>query len=67
MMVLLKRFGLVFVLGLSMSLTADADTSDTRAVMVPESGTYSRTISTQSPDAQTFFDSGADCMHSKHS
>ena len=58
MMVLLTRLGLVLVLALSPALTAHADASDTRAVMVPESGTYSRTISTQSPDAQKFFDQG---------
>ena len=58
MMVLLKRLGLVLVLALSPALTAHADASDTRAVMVPESGTYSRTVSTQSPEAQKFFDQG---------
>jgi tetratricopeptide (TPR) repeat protein len=58
MMVLLTRLGLVFLLALSTALTAQANTSHTRAVMVPDSGTYSRTISTQSPDAQTFFDQG---------
>ena len=58
MMVLLTRLSLVLVLALSPALTAHADASDTRAVMVPESGTYSRTISTQSPDAQKFFDQG---------
>ena len=58
MMVLLTRLGLVLVLALSPALTAHADASDTRAVMVPESGTYSRTVSTQSPEAQKFFDQG---------
>ena len=58
MMALLKRFGLVFVLALSTALTAHANTNHALAVMVPDSGTYSRAISTQSPDAQKFFDQG---------
>jgi len=35
MMVLLTRLGLVFLLALSTALTAQANTSHTRAVMVP--------------------------------
>ena len=43
---------------LLMSFGASADDSERRAVMVPDAGTYSRTIATDVPEAQQFFDQG---------
>ena len=59
-MSIVKRLCLsVSVLGLSlMALGTSANDSERRAVMVPDAGTYSRTIATDVPEAQQFFDQG---------
>ena len=59
-MFIVKRLCLlVSVMGLSLAaLGANADESERRAVMVPDAGTYSRTIATDIPEAQQFFDQG---------
>ena len=48
----------VFLSHSSYSMTADADKVSRHAVLVPESGTYSRAISTDVDLAQTYFDQG---------
>ena len=48
----------VFLSHSSYSMAADADKVSRHAVLVPESGTYSRAISTDVDLAQTFFDQG---------
>ncbi len=48
----------VFLSHSSYSMVADADKASRHAVLVPESGTYSRAISTDVDLAQTFFDQG---------
>ena len=48
----------VFLSHSSYSMAADADKASRHAVLVPESGTYSRVISTDVDLAQTFFDQG---------
>ena len=48
----------VFLSHSSYSMAGDADKASRHAVLVPESGTYSRAISTDVDLAQTFFDQG---------
>ncbi len=55
---LLTAVVLVFLSHQSYAMGADTDKAGHHAVLVPESGTYSRTISTDVALAQTYFDQG---------
>lgn len=55
---LLTAVVLVFLSHQSYTMGADTDKAGHHAVLVPESGTYSRTISTDVALAQTYFDQG---------
>ena len=55
---LLTTFILVFLSHQSSAMGADVGTASRHAVLVPESGTYSRAISTKVALAQTYFDQG---------
>jgi tetratricopeptide (TPR) repeat protein len=55
---LLTALMLVSLTHQSFAMSADADTASSHAVLVPNSGTYSRAISTDVTLAQTYFDQG---------
>ena len=55
---LLTALMLVSLSHQSFAMSADADTASSHAVLVPNSGTYSRAISTDVTLAQTYFDQG---------
>ena len=55
---LLTALMLVSLSHQSFAMSAEADTANRHAVLVPKSGTYSRAISTDAALAQTYFDQG---------